>query len=190
MDLYQFQKDALRTESVVPEININKQEFLALLNAYILISEALDAYKKKIFYNKSQKYDEVMPRLPHLLEAAASDILYSNKEKIETLPENISTRGVHGMLGILTESGELASILQKYVETGEIDIVNLSEELADGAGGTNSWYGAVLCDTFNIDPNDPPAKVIRKLKARYPDKYSDDNATNRNLEAERKELES
>jgi hypothetical protein len=64
------------------------------------------------------------------------------------------------------------------------------EEMADGAGGTNSWYGAILCDVLNIDPYDPMDKVIRKLKARFPDKYCDEKADNRDIAAERAELES
>lgn len=189
MDLYQFQKDALRTESVIDEIKINKNEFLYLVEAFMLISEVLDGYKKKIFYKKDTKYNALIADLPKRLEALSTDIDLSNTEKEEVL-QNINTRAIHGMLGVLTESGELAKILYGYTIDGTIDVVNLAEELADGAGGTNSWYGAVLCDVFNIDPNDPPAKVIRKLKARYPDKYTDDLANERNLIEERKELES
>lgn len=187
MDLYKFQKDALRTESVIPEIVVNKEELSYIIEAFILLSDVLDGYKKLIFYKKDTKYNTLIEELPHKLEALSYDIKYS-KEKPKKL-ENINTRAIHGMLGIMTETGELASILLKYIETGEIDIHNLAEELADGAGGTNSWYGTLVCDVFGIDPNDPPDKVIRKLRVRFPDAYSDELADNRDLESERKELE-
>lgn len=188
MDLYKFQKDALRTESVIPEIVTRKDELSYIIEAFILLAEVLDGYKKNIFYNKDAKYNKLIGELPSKLEALSDDIFYAHSDKPEKL-ENINTRAIHGMLGIMTETGELASILLKYINTGEIDIHNLAEELADGAGGTNSWYGTLLCDVFNIDPNDPPDKVIRKLRVRFPDAYSDELADNRDLVSERKELE-
>lgn len=188
MDLHKFQKDALRTESVIPEIVTRKDELSYIIEAFILLAEVLDGYKKMIFYKKDAKYNKLIGELPSKLEALSDDIFYAHGEKSSKI-ENIDTRGVHGMLGVLTECGELASILHKYINTGEIDIHNLAEELADGAGGTNSWYGTLLCNVFGIDPNDPPDKVIRKLRVRFPDAYSDELADNRDLASERKELE-
>lgn len=43
--------------------------------------------------------------------------------------------------------------------------------------------------TFNINLQDSLDKNIAKLKVRFPDKFSEENAINRNLEEERKELE-
>lgn len=188
MDLYKFQKDALRTESVIPEIVTRKDELSYIIEAFILLAEVLDGYKKNIFYNKDAKYNKLIGDLPDKLEALSTDIFYAHSDKPEKL-ENINTRAIHGMLGVMTETGELASILLKYIDTGEIDIFNLAEELADGAGGTNSWYGTLICNVFGIDPNDPPDMVIRKLRVRFPDAYSDELADNRDLDSERKELE-
>jgi NTP pyrophosphatase (non-canonical NTP hydrolase) len=188
MDLYNFQKNALRTESVVSEIVTNKDELCYIIEAFILLSEILDGYKKKIFYNKDVKYNNLIEKLPKKLEEVTCKIMNSHDNDPKKL-ENIDTRAIHGMLGIMTETGELASILLNYIQTGEIDVYNLAEELADGAGGTNSWYGTLLCDVFKIDPNDPPDKVIRKLKVRYPEKYCDSLANNRDLSSERMELE-
>lgn len=190
MDLNKFVKDAIRTEKVVDEIIIKDVEFLYLLDILKITTEALDGYKKKIFYGKSAKYDEQMSTIIERLDDAINGLACAQTgEEITYTNEMINTRGFHGMLGIITEAGELAQILGNYIETGEMDIANLAEELADGAGGTNSWYGAVVCDAFNIDPELPPRNVIQKLKVRYPEKYTDELADNRNLIEERKALE-
>lgn len=192
MDLYEFQKLALRTESVIGDIVVKKDELLCLIEAYAILGDMLDCYKKKIFYKKNKKYDETFLESLRKVENLLIDISYANKAKEEVV-ENISnapnSRVFHGMLGICTESAELAQILRKFVDDGSLDVVNLMEEMADGAGGTNSWYAAPICDALGIDPHEPMDKVIRKLKARFPEKYSDELAENRNIAAERAELE-
>lgn len=52
-------------------------------------------------------------------------------------------------------------------------------------------YDCVLdtCKYFNLDIEDVMDLNIRKLKVRYPDKFSSDSALNRNLELERLTLE-
>lgn len=192
MDLYEFQKLALRTESVIGDVVVKKDELLCLIEAYAILGDMLDCYKKKIFYKKDKKYDETFLLSLRKIQNLTFDISYAHDAKPE-LVEHISndqSRILHGMLGVCTESAELAQILNKFVEDGSLDVVNLMEEMADGAGGTNSWYTAVLCDALNIDPYEPMDKVIRKLRARFPDKYCDELAENRNIEAERAELES
>ena len=192
MDLYEFQKLAIRTESVIDDVIIKKDEFLYLIEAFAVLGDMLDCYKKKIFYKKDTKYDETFLLSLRKLQNLTFNISYAHDQEPE-LVEHISnkqSRVLHGMLGVCTESAELAQILHKFVEDGSLDIVNLMEEMADGAGGTNSWYTAVLCDALGIDPYEPMDKVIRKLKARFPNNYCDDRAENRNIEAERAELES
>lgn len=190
MDLYEFQKLALRTEGLIDNVTVNKNELLNITKAYALLGDLLDAYKKKIFYKKAKKYDETFRYVLH----EAIELLNETAENHELGLENeeildVDTRVFHGMFGILTESGELAEIAHKYVDTGVLDTVHLFEELADGAGGTNSWYSAILCDALNVDPYLPMEKVIAKLRARYPEKYDDELADNRDLVAERKALE-
>ncbi len=66
-----------------------------------------------------------------------------------------------------------------------IDKANLEEELGDVL-----WYIALLCRTHNFTFEKIMAKNIAKLSARYPEKFSETDAVNRNLVKERKILES
>lgn len=97
-----------------------------------------------------------------------------------------SARLVHAALGKLTEIGEFADELKKHIFYGKpLDPVNLMEEIGDGA-----WYDALALDSMGgSDLDFVLEKVIAKLKKRYPEKFTEKDALNRDLEAERKVLE-
>lgn len=65
-----------------------------------------------------------------------------------------------------------------------IDLVNIQEELGDLC-----WYLANFCRINNFDLEKILDNNIAKLRARYPEKFTQENAINRNLENERKVLE-
>ena len=66
-----------------------------------------------------------------------------------------------------------------------IDLVNVAEELGD-----IFWYAALIAKEAGLTFEEIQAKNIAKLKARYPEKFDDVLAENRDLEKERKILES
>jgi len=90
---------------------------------------------------------------------------------------------IHGLLGIMTEAGELGEILIKGVE--KVDKVNLQEEIGD-----IMWYIALICNTYGFDLGEIKKRNIDKLAARYPNLFTEQDALNRNLDTERKILES
>lgn len=92
---------------------------------------------------------------------------------------------LHAAMGICTEAGELQDQLKRYIFYGkQLDVVNLEEELGDIC-----WYVAILCKALGVDWENALKKNIAKLKARYPDKFTEHHAVNRDLEAERSVLE-
>ena len=92
---------------------------------------------------------------------------------------------IHMSLGIQTEAAEIADLLKKRLAyKKDIDWVNMKEEVGD-----TMWYIANLCNINNWNLEDILETNINKLKVRYPEKFSEDKAINRNLDAERKELE-
>jgi len=94
-------------------------------------------------------------------------------------------RIMHSIIGISTESGELLGALKKNLFYGkELDIVNIKEEIGD-----LFWYVAVLCDELDISLQKVLDKNIEKLKTRYPNKFTQVSALNRDLEKERGILE-
>jgi NTP pyrophosphatase (non-canonical NTP hydrolase) len=92
---------------------------------------------------------------------------------------------LHMVIGISTEAGELLDAYKKHFAYGkELDKVNVGEEIADIL-----WYISNLCRLLNIDLEEMLQRNIDKLKARYPEKFTQENAINRDLNVERKILE-
>jgi NTP pyrophosphatase (non-canonical NTP hydrolase) len=96
-----------------------------------------------------------------------------------------NARELHAILGKLTEIGELADAFKKHIFYGKpLDLPNVHEEIGDGF-----WYDALLLDSTGGNWDRVQDRNIAKLKARYPDKFTEDNAINRDLDNERKVLE-
>jgi NTP pyrophosphatase (non-canonical NTP hydrolase) len=107
----------------------------------------------------------------------------SNKYKIKTSKK--LARIEHAAMGLVTESGEITDALKRHKFYGfKLDYANLIEEAGDVM-----WYLAVLCDGLGVSFEEVWDKNIRKLRARYPKKYTHLHAKHRNLEKERQELE-
>jgi hypothetical protein len=178
-DLNEFIKNAIKTESRVDKIMVDENVLYNALFTFIEAAEVLDILKKNIFYNKP--IDNSV-----LKENPIGGIILSNY-KIDNMNElSVNTRLFHAILGICTESGELAGNLYDSLILGKnLDLINLGEELGD-----LDWYKAIALDEMNLDPYKCLNAVIEKLKLRYPDKFSSENAVNRNLDKERKSLES
>lgn len=93
---------------------------------------------------------------------------------------------IHMVLGMQTEAAEIADAYKKTIAyKKELDLVNVKEELGDIL-----WYIANLCNIHGWDLRDIMQTNIDKLKARYPEKFTEENALNRNLDKERAILES
>lgn len=102
----------------------------------------------------------------------------------EPLSQN-QTDLLHCAIGLSTESGELLDAFKKHIYYGkQLDAVNVGEEIADCM-----WYISNLCRLMDIDMEKILENNIDKLRVRYPEKFTNEHAINRNLYAERKELE-
>lgn len=97
----------------------------------------------------------------------------------------IDLDSMHMTMGMVTEVGELADVFKKNMAYGKpIDWVNVGEEVADVM-----WYLVNFCRMNNIDLESELHKNIEKLKVRFPEKFTGEQAINRNVAAERVELE-
>lgn len=87
---------------------------------------------------------------------------------------------VHATLGLVTESGELADVIKRQAIYGkEVDVQNVIEELGDVL-----WYVALACRAVDVSMEQVMAGNIAKLSARYPDKFKEQDALNRDTVAE------
>lgn len=95
------------------------------------------------------------------------------------------TRDIHALMGLVTETGELVDAFKKFVFYGKpIDEVNIKEEVGD-----LFWYIAILCDAHGLSFEQVMETNVAKLKARYPHKFTEQHAVQRDLNAERQTLE-
>lgn len=93
----------------------------------------------------------------------------------------------HAVLGLAGEVGELASAVEKWIYYGQgLDATNVLEEIGDCL-----WYLAQACNVLEADMGDVMQSNIDKLRKRYPDKYTNEHAAEKNRDrvAEREVLD-
>ena len=115
-----------------------------------------------------------------------------NWEEVRGRLDTVSTiRLLHHALGIGTEAGELQDPIKKYIFYGkEIDLTNIEEELGDIL-----WYISGMIDTLRSLGRGVSFEIlmkrnIKKLQERRykGGKFSEEEAINRDLDAEREVL--
>ena len=107
-------------------------------------------------------------------------------ERIQTDPVRL-VQLLHSVIGMMGELGELAAALEKHIWYCQpLDVVNILEEIGD-----KFWYLAEALTALGADGDRVLQANIDKLKKRFPEKYTDEQAleSNRNRQAERVELE-
>lgn len=103
----------------------------------------------------------------------------------DRLVDEGTIRLLHAGIGLATESAEFQDALKKHIFYGKkMDLVNLGEELGD-----LMWYLAIAVDELGLDLSEVMETNIKKLKARYGEKFCEESAEYRDLEEERKILE-
>jgi NTP pyrophosphatase (non-canonical NTP hydrolase) len=185
LTLQEFIPNAIRTESVVPSIQFNFTQFWSIMDAAIAVGELADIVKKSAFYNKRI---DVAEWNSLIIKASAAIHSIQTTPGVNVNPVDVgieNTRLFHAGLGMFTESVEMLQAIDKATMNGEsVDIVNFGEELGD-----SEYYQAIAYDELDMDPERVMATIINKLKHRYPDKFDNTNAINRDLLTERAILE-
>ena len=163
---------ATRTESIVgakDRLSLVPQQVGEIMPVLKMIDN-IDDLKKFIYYGKP-------------MEGVQTETLPGIDTTTTYIPED-KIRLLHAGLGLLTEAQEfLIPILESIMRATPLDTVNLKEELGDAM-----WYQAIACDVLGTTFEIEQERNIAKLSARYPDKFTEDKAINRDLETERKVL--
>ena len=98
---------------------------------------------------------------------------------------SLLNNNLHMIMGISTESGEIVDVFKKHLAySKEIDYINIKEEIGD-----LMFYIVNMCNMNGWDLRDIMQTNIDKLKTRYPEKFTEEEALNRNLKKERGVLE-
>ena len=141
-------------------------------------AEELDAIKKTLFYGR-----ECGVPAPSGNEETMHNafVWLSQGTDKDAEAKNV----IHAIIGKVTEAGELLEALAKcLVEGANFDEVNVIEETGDGL-----WYDAILLRALGSSFEETQRINIAKLRQRFPDKFAEYDANNRDLFEERKILE-
>lgn len=125
-----------------------------------------------------------MDAIEYQIQTARTDL--PSYVPVETRVDSLHTlQLIHYGMGMVTESGEFIDMIKKHLMYGKpLDEVNLREELGDIL-----WYVARACDTLGTTMEAVMARNIEKLQARFPEKFTEEKASNRDLDKERGILE-
>lgn len=178
--LKQYQQDAARTCPDLGSIEDNTVHMVAgMITEY---GELLDIYKKNFAYKKEvDKVNEEEEWADFMWYMANMFRMYGHNMMLHTFSE-LNERWINEIIsdlegytnielvirfneelsGITNESGVITDILHYWIAIGSILQINMEKALHNN---------------------------IEKLKKRFPDKFDEFKALNRNLEDERKELE-
>lgn len=118
-----------------------------------------------------------------------NDAIVTESRDFEGMNSRLNDDGLkrllHAGIGLSTEAGEFLDALKKHIFYGkDLDRVNLKEEIGDVF-----WYLAIACDELGVDFEPLMETNIKKLKARYGDKFTAAAAEKRDLAREREILE-
>lgn len=80
----------------------------------------------------------------------------------------------HAVLGLTSEAGEAAGILQKEYQEHPFDAEHMKKELGDCC-----WMIAEACTALGIKFEDVLETNIEKLRARYPDGFDPERSLHR-----------
>ncbi len=182
-DLNKFVEDAIKTESKVESIKVNEVLLAQTLIILVQAGNVLDQIKKHAFYDKPYDIDGLISRAALMNDA----VVKLNNVNLNTITDDetelkINPRIFHSIVGIATESTELLEALD--INGENMDNINIAEEFGD-----IDWYKAIGCDELGIEWVTILDTVIDKLKTRYPNAFTSEDAINRDLTKERTVLE-
>ena len=147
--------DQFHTEIVDPVLAIDT------LYRFEIIASYIDAMKKSLFYGKPLPEDRA-------LEIAAYQNLEITRGVVDEDP-------LHALFGMITEIAEISAVVRKCMEARTADKVKLTDEIGD-----LMWYLALLISHYDLDFNRILDRNVAKLMARFPKKFTTEEALNRN----------
>lgn len=185
MDSKEYLIDSARTTAPTTEEDRNiPVESLIILGRLFDSGNECDIQKRVMFYKDTNVggrvvknetlYNELLTKLYDLKEQDSKINLTEKQMEI-----------LHGLLGVFSEAGEMVQeFLNSVLENRDLDDVNFEEEVGDIL-----WYQAVILRAIGGTFDGAMEKNIKKLQKRYPNKFTLDDALNRDLVAEREILE-
>lgn len=161
---------------------VSKANWTKAINDAIEALNNLDKVKKTLFYGRDNNLNPVDGQRD--ISDMAEKLVAANVAIEHGLSQEEAENYIHGVIGIATEAGELLEGLRDAINGNAIDRVNIKEEIGDV-----KWYQAILARVARFMWGDDEITNIAKLRARFPDNFTEYDANNRNLQGERVILE-
>lgn len=164
MDMLTYLDQSGRTAAgVLHKELVDPNYTLDRLNAAISAMEDLDQIKKCLFYKRQNlvgvEFDA--PFTPATYDSPSVDT-------------------IHGILGVMTEAGELGEHLRLAMTTGEaVPRAKILDECGDVM-----WYLAMLFRELGTTFEEVGALNIEKLRIRFPEKFTYETVNNKDHNAE------
>lgn len=149
-----------------------------VLQGVVGFANDLNLIKKLLFRGKTR--EEL--NFPPSVKPTVADLIQTLSEKNEWSPADIDT--LHGAVGVITEAGEVAEYLLKFLSGQPFDKVNVMEEAGDLL-----WYVARSFRGIGVSMEQGQRSNIDKLHGRHGEAFDVFRDANRDLEAERGKLE-
>ena len=174
----------------MPEEQVMEQELLGLVDpasGMLLGSPAADPRSACIaavldpsVAHKTDDYQAAANRTESPIEEAIDRL--QSKMAVGAMQRKM--RMIHALLGMVTEIGELADVMKRHLFYGsDLDQVHMAEEVGD-----LEWYSALMAAALGQRLSTIQKANIAKLAKRYPGKYTDMDAIDRELHHEVSEL--
>lgn len=180
----QFIEDCLRTESQIDKVKVDPELLAGAGLAFMSAGAIMDQIKKHAFYGKDYNQGDLVAHFTTLIESM--DML---KTAIQNVTDEsreqeleVNPRMFHAIVGIATEATELVEALE--MDGAEMDYVNIGEEIGD-----IGWYQAIALNEMEMTLENSYGAVVAKLRERYSEKFTSDEAINRDVEEEHTILE-
>lgn len=182
MEMTQAERMALAVRTlapVTPELRkrINQETVNEIVSIFVSaanMGRAADIQKRMVFYGKKQDKPLEMRSFPEIKVKLMESRLTNSDDTIQLL---------HAVTGLITEIGEMSEGILDIIED-KPDPVNFQEECGD-----LDWYLQVLCHILKTSLDQIQAVNVAKLQKRYPQKFTEEAAVNRDLQGERRVLE-
>jgi NTP pyrophosphatase (non-canonical NTP hydrolase) len=163
---------------------INGELFNVAIDRAIEALQVIDEVKKTLFYGRPLPVNSsIVTRVDNLLFSDETCRI------LPTLPEvgenfDVAVDRIHSILGVASEAGELLEALRNALDGQFFDKTNAAEEAGDVF-----WYLNLLAGATGSNFDQIQRANIAKLRVRFPNKFTEFDANNRNLDNERKVLE-
>jgi len=167
MNVTRYMTDADRTAGGVFHDDLVTPSMLIDAIAEVSISaKHVDKIKKALFYGKQDE-----------------DLAFTRQLKADETYGEVDINLIHAILGIYTEAAELLEILDVALRNKDTDMSyeelgQFENDLINEAGDT-MWYQALLFKYLGTNFEEVGNLNIAKLRKRFPVKFTEDLAVNR-----------